>query len=70
MKLQKLVEQEIELPPLPDLIRGIDGREIFIREFSLEELKQIGEAWTEALIKKATFKEKHRPKIYPGFIDP
>lgn len=53
--MKYLKEMDLVIPKRPNFIRVYGTLEfILIRNFSIEELKQIGEEWTKALIEEAT----------------
>lgn len=59
MKIQ--VRAEIELTAVPDFFRMTDGKMLPIEAIPEEDLRRIGDHWTESLINRA--KEKSNNQI-------
>ena len=56
------VKAEIELPSLPNFFRLSDGQAIPISALPEAELRRIGRAWTEELVRRAITLEAESAK--------
>ena len=66
-EMKKKIEIEIEAPTVPNFLRNIvKGRDkailVPVQDFTDDELRKIGEEWTELLIKNAKKKRKQNDK--------
>lgn len=53
VKISEISYLEADLPRIPDFILLTNGSKFSIADFTTEQLRQIGEAWTEELIQTA-----------------
>lgn len=56
IKVTLTTSKEYKIPTLPNFIRDDSGRATPIEDFTPKQIKEIGEQWTDALIRKANIK--------------